>query len=77
MGWDTFGEFAVCIGETEINDFDVFFVIKQHVFWLKIAVHYSKPMQIVDSINYLMEEATCLPFSQSNSKDEYFFCSAI
>lgn len=73
LGW----HLLVGVGKSKIHNFDVLFRIEQHVLRLEIAVHNAQPVQIVDSIDDLMEEAASLALSQSRWVGGYFFCSAM
>ena len=48
--------FLVSIGESEIDNFDSFVVGKQQVFRFHVSVHYIEFVNVLDSIDYLLEE---------------------
>lgn len=68
---------TIGVRQPKIYNFDVFISIQQHIFRLEIAMDNAQTMQIVYSIDDLMEEFTSLALVQSAQRNEYFFWSAM
>jgi hypothetical protein len=77
VGFGVGGEFAVGVGESEVDDLDVLLAVEQHVFGLEVAVDDAEAVQVVDAVDDLVEEAAGLAFGQPRWAGEYFFCSAM
>jgi hypothetical protein len=61
----------VVVRQAEVYQLHVVVVIQQNVFRLEIAMSYVKPMQILNSIKYLIKYSSRSPLLESNFVSHY------
>ena len=59
------GHLLIGVGEAEVDNFDVAVLVKQHVLGLQIPMDYAQLVQIVYSVDDLVEKPARLSLSKS------------
>mmetsp|Transcript_73652 Transcript_73652/g.159358 ORF Transcript_73652/g.159358 Transcript_73652/m.159358 type:complete len:451 (+) Transcript_73652:1224-2576(+) len=58
------------VAQAEIYDFDTPVLIEQEILWLQVTVDYVHGMDLLNTCNYLVEEAGCLGFLDTAVGDD-------
>jgi hypothetical protein len=70
-------QLAVGVRKAKVYNFDVFLAVEQHVLRLEVAMHDPQSVQVIYSVDDLMEKSTGLSLAEPKSALSYFFCSAM